>query len=234
MALILSLETTTKVCSVAIALDGKLITLKESNDQDYGHAEKLNVYIEQVLKESGYQASDLHAVAIAGGPGSYTGLRIGASSAKGLCYALNIPLISIDPLKGLFHSYKHNYADASDELIFSMIDARRDEVFMAVFDRSFKTIEATSAQIINDEFLSKYEGKKLAFIGDGAAKFEGRFEGVRIIKECVASAAAMVEKADLKFTAQQFEDLAYYEPFYGKDFQTTVSTKLNKIHTSNE
>lgn len=236
MALILSIESTTKVCSVALHRDGKLLELQESLDDDYAHAEKLNVYIEQAMKKSGTSPSELDAVAIARGPGSYTGLRIGASSAKGLCYAVNKPLIAVDPLKALaLRAVNENKANEAD-LIFSMIDARRDEVFMAVFDTSLGQVEQTSAQIIDAEFFKKYGEKCCLLVGDGAAKFNALFEAdplVKVVSDCLASARETGILATEKFRESQFEDLAYYEPFYGKEFKTTVSKKLSNIHTSN-
>ncbi|MES2627575.1 MAG: tRNA (adenosine(37)-N6)-threonylcarbamoyltransferase complex dimerization subunit type 1 TsaB [Bacteroidota bacterium] len=235
MSLILSLDTTTKVCSVAIHSGGRLLNLQESRDDDYTHAEKLNVFIEKALKETGLKPAQLDAVAIAGGPGSYTGLRIGASSAKGLCYALSKPLISIDPLEALALACKENFL-SGQELIFPMIDARRDEVFMSVFDAQLNRVEETSAQIIDQQFFDKYPDKTCILAGDGAAKFQSLFSEhplITVLPDCLASAVYIGRLAEEKFRNSAFEDLAYYEPFYGKEFKTTVSKKLSKIHTSN-
>ncbi len=236
LPLILSIETTTKVCSVAILKDGILLNLQESRDEDYTHAEKLNVFIEAAINAAGITPPDLDAIAIAGGPGSYTGLRIGASSAKGLCYAINKPLISVDPLEALIFQYKAEFEQGENELIFPMIDARRDEVFMSVFNADGSRVEETSAQIIDADFLKKYGNKTCVLIGDGAEKFTTLFSGdaqVKIIPDCLATARFIGILAEQKSLAGGFEDLAYYEPFYGKEFKTTVSTKLNKIRTSN-
>ncbi len=236
MPLILSIETTTKVCSVALHRDGKLINLQESHDEDYTHAEKLNVFIEKALKEAGLKPNDLDAIAVAGGPGSYTGLRIGVSSAKGLCYAIDKPLIAVDPLKALALQYTALTTPDTSVLVFPMIDARRDEVFMSVFNGALIQLGETKAQIITSDYFDQFADKKCVLVGDGAPKFAELFiskSNVEIVSDCVASAGFIGVLAALKYESGEFENLAYYEPQYGKEFQTTVSTKLNKIRTSN-
>ncbi len=241
MALLLNLETTTKICSVALTRNGELLCLIESDDSEYGHAEKLHVFIEQVLKESGVAVNQLDGVAVAGGPGSYTGLRIGVSAAKGLCYALDKPLLAIDPLKALVIRFlaENKLAEnklAENSLIVPMIDARRDEVFMAVYSPDLKAVEETSAQIIDLDFFAKYGDKNMILIGDGAAKFTDLFRAnpqIHIFPNCLASARYMGVLAEEKFADKQFEDVAYYEPFYGKEYKTTVSKKANNIRTNN-
>ena len=236
MALILSLETTTKVCSVAITRNGELLALVESNDADYGHAEKLHVYIDEALEKAGISIKQLQAIAVAGGPGSYTGLRIGVSAAKGFCFGLELPLIAVDPLKALVHRFKASHKMLDEGLIMPMIDARRDEVFMAAYTETLTPVLDTCAQIIDPAFFEKYAPQTCYLIGDGAAKFADMFQEntlVKIVPECLASAAFIGLLAEEQFSRNDFVDLVYYEPFYGKEFQTTVSTKLNKVRTSN-
>ncbi len=234
MALILSLETTTKVCSVAVTRNGELLALKESNDEDFGHAEKLHVYIEEALKLAGVLMKELDAVAVAGGPGSYTGLRIGVSAAKGFCFGLEKPLIAIDPLKALALRYKTESSPDQGAII-PMIDARRDEVFMSVFDQDLKLIKPTAAEIIDVGFFDGFSETKIYLVGDGAPKFAELFVGndrVKVVGNCLASAEYIGKLAEKNFNKGEFVDLVYYEPFYGKEFKTTVSKKLNKIRTN--
>ena len=150
MANILNIETSTTNCSVALSVDGKLTVLKEDNSLNYSHAERLHVYIDSVLSSAGVKRSDLNAVAVSKGPGSYTGLRIGVSAAKGLCFALGIPLVSVPTLEVLAHK-----AEAKSGFIVPMLDARRMEVYSAVFDETYKSIETTSAKILDENSFSK-------------------------------------------------------------------------------
>lgn len=236
LALILSIETTTKICSVAILKDEVLINLQESGNEDYSHAEKLNVFIEKALNETGIKPTELDAVAVAGGPGSYTGLRIGVSSAKGLCYAIGKPLIAVDPLLALALQFHSDHQPGQDVLIFPMIDARRDEVFMSVFSVELNQLEETSAQIIDANFFDKYPGKTCVLIGDGAPKFATLFKGddrIQVRTDCFASSHFIGLLAEGKFKRGEVENLAYYEPFYGKEFKTTVSTKIRKTQIGN-
>ncbi len=145
MAIILNLETATKNCSVTIAKEGKTIACKEIAEQNFSHAEKLHVFIEELLAENNLKFSDLNAIAVSQGPGSYTGLRIGVSSAKGFCYALNIPLIAIDTLQLLAKQIQ-----IKEGVIVSMIDARRMEVFTAFYDKNHEQIRTTKAEIIDE------------------------------------------------------------------------------------
>lgn len=216
MALILSLETSTKVCSVALAENGNLISFKELYDEKYSHAEKLNLFIEDVLQQANKKFSDLDAVAVSEGPGSYTGLRIGTSSAKGLCYALDKPLIAINSLKSLA-----NLVTEKTDVIIPLFDAMRMEVYAAAFDSSLNELEKTSAKIIeSNSFENFLATKKVTFVGPGAAKC------VEVIKSPNAvfnlnlqvSAKGMISLAEQKFNQNQFVDVAYFEPFYLKDF----------------
>ena len=156
MALILNLETATTVCSVSLGKDGKLLALKEQNG-DYSHAENLTLFIEDVLKQANVKFSELDAIAVSKGPGSYTGLRIGVSTAKGLCYSLNIPLIAIDTLKSLAVGIKNSDLKIrNSDLLCPMLDARRMEVYCALFDNSLNYVRETSAEIIGILFFFNF------------------------------------------------------------------------------
>lgn len=215
MALILNIETATKNCSVALSKAGKTLAIKELSEQNFSHAEKLHVFIEELFLETNLKLQDLNAVAVSQGPGSYTGLRIGISAAKGLCYALSIPLIALDTLEILARKIQVNSG-----IIIPMIDARRLEVFSAFFDSSFTKIRAIKAEVI-DENSYKEESEILHLIGDGAMKFkeiltDEKFHYYPEIQ--YPSAAEMGLISFQKFQNSQFEDVAYFEPFYLKDF----------------
>jgi len=215
MALILNIETATKNCSVALSKAGKILAIKELSEQNFSHAEKLHVFIEELFLETNLKLQDLNAVAVSQGPGSYTGLRIGISAAKGLCYALSIPLIALDTLEILARKIQVNSG-----IIIPMIDARRLEVFSAFFDSSFTKIRAIKAEVI-DENSYQEESEILHLIGDGAMKFkeiltDEKFHYYPEIQ--YPSAAEMGLISFQKFQNNQFEDVAYFEPFYLKDF----------------
>ncbi len=216
MALILCLETATTNCSVGIAKDGKLLALKEDNSKNYSHAEKLHIFINEALEEAGITSKDLDAVAISKGPGSYTGLRIGVSSAKGLCYSLDIPLISVPTLDLLAYRLKDIQG-----VIVSMLDARRMEVYSAVYDSGMNQLRATQAQILDESSFAQYlETSKVHFIGNGVAKFEDICTNPNAVyhKEQYPSANEMAEIAEFKYQKSDTEDVAYFEPYYLKDF----------------
>lgn len=215
MALILNIETATKNCSVALSKDGKTLAIREIAEQNFSHAEKLHVFIEELLLETNVTFKDVKAVAVSQGPGSYTGLRIGVSAAKGLCYALSIPLIAIDTLEILARKIQ-----ISSGIILPMIDARRLEVYCAFFDSNYAKIRETKAEII-DENSFKEETEIIHLIGDGAIKFkeiltDKKFKYYPEIQ--FPSAAEMSLISFQKFKNNQFEDVAYFEPFYLKDF----------------
>lgn len=223
MALILNIETATTVCSVSVAQDGKLLAFKEQ-DGDYSHAENLTVFIQEVIKEANIKLSQLDAIAVSKGPGSYTGLRIGVSTAKGLCYSLEKPLIAVNTLEHLSTSI----SPKQGELICPMIDARRMEVYCAVYDINYNCIMPTCAKIIDEasfaEFLSPLESdreRRIIFIGDGAAKCKdvlSKNSNAIFVDNVFPSAKNMVTLTEQAFSKKQFEDLAYFEPFYLKDF----------------
>lgn len=214
MALILNIETATKNCSVALAKNGKVISMREVSDQGYSHAEKLHVFIDEVIKESGKKLSELDAIAVSQGPGSYTGLRIGVSAAKGLCYALGKPLIALETLEVLARQAK-----VEQGLIIPMLDARRMEVYSAVFDTSYKVVRGIEAQIIEEDAFSSYE-EPICFLGDGAEKTKTILtkNNFHFLAINFPSAKEMAAMSYAKFINEQFEDVAYFEPYYLKDF----------------
>jgi tRNA threonylcarbamoyladenosine biosynthesis protein TsaB len=220
---ILNFETATKNCSVSISNSGDLIALEELNTGGYSHAEKLHVFIEKVLEKSEIGFSDLSAVCVGKGPGSYTGLRIGVSAAKGICFALDIPMIAIETLAILVQQ-----VSTSEGYIVPMLDARRLEVYSAVFDKNYKQIRATEAQIIDEQSFSEYlEKGKVYFVGDGAEKCKELIvhENAIFIDNAFPSSNEMTSLSYEKFLKKEFEDVAYFEPFYLKDF---VGTKPKK------
>lgn len=216
MAIILNLETATTNCSVALAVDGEVVALREENNKQFSHAEKLHVFIEEVLGEAKFDKRVLDAVAVSKGPGSYTGLRIGVSSAKGLCFALDIPLISTLTLEVLAQQ-----AERRDCYIIPLIDARRMEVYSAVFDGEKNQLRQTEAEIIDESSFSDYlSEKKTLFLGDGAAKFKAvcTHQNAEFLTDKFPSAKDMAFLAEAKFTLGDTEDIAYFEPFYLKEF----------------
>lgn len=215
MAFILNIETATKNCSVAVAEDGVIRSLREYAGEGYAHAEKLHVFIEEVLKETGITFTDLSAVAISMGPGSYTGLRIGVSAAKGLCYALNIPLIAIDTLELL--ARKINISEGN---IVPMIDARRMEAYTAVFSPDYTKERETNAEIITEDFFAEQQGE-VHLVGDGAAKCATVLTDDKFVyhpEVLYPSSAEMVLLSYDAYKKSDTVDVAYFEPFYLKDF----------------
>lgn len=223
MSLILHIETATKNCSVALAKEGVLVHYLEEYSEKYSHAERLHVLIEQLFQESSYNLNDLHAIAVGKGPGSYTGLRIGVSSAKGLCFGLKIPLISIDTLTILTNSQDASLYD----YMIPMLDARRMEVYTAVFRPDLTFEEEIQALVLDEKAFEKYADKKLLFFGNGAKKAQNILVNphFHFKEEVHPSAKYMVNLAFEKFQNNHFEDVAYFEPFYLKDFIALTSKK---------
>ena len=222
MPYILNIETATKNCSVALAKGGKTIVSKEIAEEGYSHAERLHVFIEEIIKEAGITFQDLSAVAVSQGPGSYTGLRIGVSAAKGLCFALDIPLISVDTLQGLA-----SQALVSDGLIVPMLDARRMEVYSAIFNSNFDKIRAVEAEIITEDSFLDFQ-ETLYFVGDCAEKCKAVLtkENFIFLDEIkYPSAKEMSSISFEKYKKNDIEDVAYFEPYYLKDFMITTSKK---------
>ncbi|MFH1004305.1 MAG: tRNA (adenosine(37)-N6)-threonylcarbamoyltransferase complex dimerization subunit type 1 TsaB [Bacteroidota bacterium] len=246
-SIILCLETSTKVCSVALGKNGKIIALKESHDEQYTHSENLTLYIEDVIKQAGMNLSDLDAVAVSKGPGSYTGLRIGVSVAKGLCYALNKPLIAVNTLQSLLFSPNlstHNSFNESISLLHSnqlstffcpMLDAKRMDVYYAVYDKNLNEIFPTSIETIDEKFIERIFSIKekigkdlnIFFFGDGANKCKSVFytspmyrdeNRIQFIDDIFPSAKFIIPLAEKSFLEEKFESVAYFEPFYLKDF----------------
>ncbi|MXV38405.1 tRNA (adenosine(37)-N6)-threonylcarbamoyltransferase complex dimerization subunit type 1 TsaB [Flavobacteriaceae bacterium Ap0902] len=215
MALILNLETSTKNCSVSISKDGELFVLYEETTDGYQHAEKLHTFMNWALETENLSFEDLDAVCVGKGPGSYTGLRIGVSAAKGLCFALDIPLLAINSLEIMSEAIPSGY-----DLIIPMTDARRKEVYTAVYDEHKNLLEKTHAKILDDQSFLPYADKSIVFVGDGAEKAEEilNLPHATYKKEILPSAKNMCKTAENLFIHQQFEDLAYFEPFYLKDF----------------
>lgn len=223
MARLLFLETATSVCSVALCKDNHLLSIRESTASN-SHAEKITVFIEEVLKESHTSIKELDAVVVSKGPGSYTGLRIGVSTAKALCFSLDIPLISADTLFSMANGIKMNYPEFFDTEIniCPMIDARRMEVYCALFDNQLNKIKDTEAIILTESFFEENTAKNpLIIAGDGSAKCQSLIADNKKITEIAGfnlSSRFMIQEGWQKFCNKTFENTAYFEPFYLKEF----------------
>lgn len=233
MALILNIETSTSVCSVSLGKDGELIAYKE-NKEGMNHATHLTIFIDSILKENQLKPGDLDALAVSMGPGSYTGLRIGVSTAKGLCYGSNLPLIAISTLQAMTAPLLKNEAvlsklkDPKASVFCPMIDARRMEVYTAFYSIDNKILREVSAEIIDEEsFVSDLEEKEIVFFGDGSAKCQSSLqsENAIFVDDITPTAKGMIQLSEAKFRAKEFVDLAYFEPFYLKDFVATTPKK---------
>lgn len=224
MAIILGIETATSICSVALVKDGNLMAIRESvGSRD--HSAALTTHIADVFNESGLTYPQIDAVAVSMGPGSYTGLRIGVSSAKGLCYALDKSLIAIDTLKSLvwqaLQYCTQQGKNTENALLVPMLDARRMEVYTAIFDCNFTIIEPVNAHIVTENSFETFEGKEIIYFGDGASKCKPLFEcktNFTFIENIELSATAICMLAEKEFLNSNFADVAYCEPFYLKDF----------------
>ena len=223
MSLILNIETATGVCSVALARDGHFIGLKESNTKN-SHSSVLTLFMDEVMKSAGIAFPDIDAVAVSEGPGSYTGLRIGVAAAKGLCYALEKPLIGVETLRAMAIGMLRSQSREEEKNILycPMIDARRMEVYCAIFDNKGDEIRETRAEIIDENSFMEYLGKnRVVFAGDGALKCRPLFENhpnAVFSEDFQTSAKFMISLSEEKFSKKNFEDLAYFEPYYLKDF----------------
>lgn len=218
--ILLLLETATPVCSVVLWRDGQVVAQRNSNEAN-AHSSKLSPFINEVLAEADIKADSLSAVVVSSGPGSYTGLRIGVSTAKGLCYGLSIPLLSVPTLQGMAALYFEQHPDY-EGWVCPMIDARRMECYAAIYDRNLEEVKPTSADIIEtgiyDEYLNQ---KEVAFVGDGAGKVRevlGVHPNARFDEGFVISAAGMASLAQRRLQEGRVEDVAYFVPFYLKDF----------------
>lgn len=218
--ILLLLETATPVCSVVLWRDGQVVAQRNSNEAN-AHSSKLSPFINEVLAEADIEANTLSAVAVSSGPGSYTGLRIGVSTAKGLCYGLSIPLLSVPTLQGMAALYFEQHPDY-EGWVCPMIDARRMECYAAIYDRNLEEVKPTSADIIETGFYDEYlNQKEVAFVGDGAGKVRevlGVHPNARFDEGFVISAAGMASLAQQRLQEGRVEDVAYFVPFYLKDF----------------
>jgi tRNA threonylcarbamoyladenosine biosynthesis protein TsaB len=216
LSIILNIETATKNCSVSIADKGKIIAIKELNNGNYSHAEVLHPFIVAILKEANINTNQIDAVAVSKGPGSYTGLRIGVSAAKGLCFAFDKPLISIDTLTSLSLSIS-----IDEGFIVPMLDARRLEVYAAVFDEKNQKVREIKADIIDENsFLEYLKINKVYFLGDGAHKCKDIIihKNAVFVDAKFPSAKEMALLSYNKYQKNDTESVAYFEPFYLKDF----------------
>ena len=210
---------------MSIVHEGKILSSQEVASEQFSHSEKLHAFIMDVVLGAKIEMQDLDAIAVSKGPGSYTGLRIGVSTAKGLCYALDKPLISVPTLKALAMKVKRT----TPGLIVPMLDARRMEVYTATFDQSYQEIENTHALVLEpSSFQSILEVQKVVFLGDGAEKFKIICDSpnAEFVSEAYPSAIEMAVLSEEKYARGDFEDLAYFEPFYLKDFVAGKPKKL--------
>jgi len=220
---ILQIETATTVCSVALAKDGKTIAVKQV-DQRNIHAEVITVFIDELLAETGSHYKDIDAIAVSCGPGSYTGLRIGISTAKGLCFALDKPLIAVETLAAMAGGVAglDEYSNQTDLLLCPMIDARRMEVYTAIFKINGENVKPTAAEIVDENsFADILQNNKVLFFGDGAEKCFNVLKthpNALYLPDFLNSATHLTKKAAEKFNNGDFEDVAYFEPYYLKDF----------------
>jgi|SRR5699024_835665 len=214
MGLILSIETSTKNSSVALALNGEILSIKESTNKR--PSEVLHLYIQEVFENTDFSLQDLQAIAISRGPGSYTGLRIGTSAAKGLCFALDIPLIALETLDLLFEQGKNPAYD----FIIPMLDARRMEVYTATYNLKNNTKTATNAKVLDqNSFKELHDKGQVLCIGTGVKKFQEVCDGPNFsFTKSLPSSREMIKLAQVKFNNKDFEDTAYFEPYYLKDF----------------
>lgn len=226
MAYILSIESSTKNCSVALFKEDQCLMLKEQVGEQFIHSEQLHLFVEEVLESQSFLVKNLDAIAVGSGPGSYTGLRIGLSSAKGLAYALGIPLISENGLSILSHQLKRQTKLEEDALLLPMIDARRMEVYMATYNASLQQLSPVRPEIIESDIFTA--DRPHYFFGDGATKFQGILlkPNYHFPELFYPSALALGEMAFSKFENREFEDLAYFEPLYVKNFQAVKAKKL--------
>lgn len=221
--MILCLETSTSVCSVALNESCCTLALRESEKQN-AHSEKITTFIKEVMEIAGIGYSQLDAVAVSKGPGSYTGLRIGVSTAKGICYAADLPMMAIDTLEAMAYGMKEKLGSqiAENDLLIPMIDARRMEVYAAVFDANLNKIQDTAALVIDENaFDDLKKDHRLWLFGDGAPKLKTVFAdqpNISIVEGFKPSAAYMRPLAERALLNKDFVDVAYFEPFYLKDF----------------
>ena len=232
LPVILTIETSTNMCSVALSKGEQLLSLKESKDEK-AHGKLLTGFIEEILKDAGLSFDELDALAVGKGPGSYTGLRLGVSVAKGICYAKDLPLIALNTLEVLSSGALEVIAEtnlklADNDLLCPMIDARRMEVYTAIYSPKLEQKENVEAKIIDtDSFQDCFEKHRIFFFGNGASKTKDilRNSQAVFIEEVYPSAKYMISLALKAFERREFENIAYFEPYYLKEFITTKSKK---------
>lgn len=215
---ILHLETSSKNCSVAISDGTELLCLCEEVSENYKQSENLHTFVQWALEGAEISLQDLDAICVGKGPGSYTGLRIGAASAKGFCYGLGLPLLAVNSLDSLAEPY----INTSHDKIIAMVDARRMEVYCKIYDgKTGEDFSPTEAKILDENSFKELYSEKILFVGDGAKKAREilNLPNADFIEHCYPSAQYLVNKAVEKFNQKDFEDVAYFEPFYLKDFQ---------------
>lgn len=217
MTNILCIETATEVCSVAVSVNGKMVSLRETTDQN-SHSERLTVFIQEAIKEANLTLKDIDAVAVSMGPGSYTGLRIGVSAAKGFCFGLGVPLIAVSTLESIAYGAKEKTEGA---LIVPMIDARRMEVYTAIYNSNAELTTKIEAVVVDEDYVKTLSADNhYVMCGNGAPKCQevlGNLPNVRF-EEVSCSAEYLTNIAFQKYNREEFEDVAYFEPFYLKDF----------------
>ena len=232
MSLILCIETGTDICSAGIARDGELVSLRES-DEGRDHARKVGVFVDELLRETGIGADELDAVAVGRGPGSYTGLRIGVSFAKGLCYGLGKPLLAVGSLDALAEVAREDYEagilavdDWDRALLCPMVDARRMEVYAQVFDSTGAAQSEVAAEVVDGGSFAAFRasGRPFVIFGSGARKCADLLPDARLV-EVTPSARGLARLAQRALDEGRTEDVAYFEPFYLKDFVVTTSKK---------
>jgi tRNA threonylcarbamoyladenosine biosynthesis protein TsaB len=223
MATLLHIETSVKSCSVALSHEGKLVNCVEEHAENYVHAEKLHVFIEQVFNQTLFTLTDIKGVHISAGPGSFTGLRIGVSAAKGICYALGIPLLKMSSLEVLYNTLRLSHPAINGDYYIPMIDARRMEVYGCVFDSGKNKLVHESAIIIDESSFMELQGNVILF-GDGADKLTHmnfNHNHILVIPDIKPSARFMIDSGFEHYLKQEFEDLAYFSPNYLKAFNST-------------
>jgi tRNA threonylcarbamoyladenosine biosynthesis protein TsaB len=238
MASILCLETSTEVCSVALSVNGIVSEVREDKSGK-NHAQLLAGFVEEVMKSQNLPFNRLDAIAVSGGPGSYTGLRIGVSTAKGLCFATGLPLIAIPSLQAMAHNFVNSTAnfglEGNDHIYFCpMIDARRMEVYAAIYDNQMNLVRGIQADIIDHLSFGQYlSGHKILFFGNGSDKCKSTIQhpNALFLDNVTTSATFMAKPAEDAWQSANFVDVAYYEPFYLKDFVATIPTK-NIFHSN--
>lgn len=232
MSLILCIETGTDICSVGIARDGELLSLRES-DEGRDHARKVGLFVDELLRETGIAPDELDAVAVGKGPGSYTGLRIGVSFAKGLCYGLGKPLVAVGSLDALTEVAREDYRagilsidDWDRALLCPMVDARRMEVYAQVFDSAGVPQSEVAAEVVEGGSFAAFRasGRPFVIFGSGARKCAATLSDACFV-EVAPSARGLARLAQQALDAGRTEDIAYFEPFYLKDFVVTTSKK---------